>query len=172
MQWLRGRTSDSTKRSMVRILCCCVKPWASLFTLHCSSSLSCMNEHLPIDSGEYLCTCSFHKLIAAWLNSSQKSWDGVWLTGLPEDVVKSTLSNPKDCILCYVRSWLYLHLFISCHLLTLSTKLHLRVGMVELWSLTNILNMSSVLQYHCMSSINKSTYKSRSTHTMFSSGVS
>ncbi|KAK2174689.1 hypothetical protein NP493_785g01036 [Ridgeia piscesae] len=31
-------------RTRVRILSCC-------FTLHCSSSLSCINEYLAIDSG-------------------------------------------------------------------------------------------------------------------------
>ena len=39
------------KRTRVRILCCDVKPCESFFTLHCSSSLSCMNEYLAIDSG-------------------------------------------------------------------------------------------------------------------------
>ncbi|KAK2160705.1 hypothetical protein NP493_1627g01028 [Ridgeia piscesae] len=24
-------------------MCCCVEPWASLFTRHCSNSLSCVN---------------------------------------------------------------------------------------------------------------------------------
>ena len=32
------------KGAQVKILCCCVKPWASLLILHCSSLLSCMNE--------------------------------------------------------------------------------------------------------------------------------
>ena len=31
-----------------------LKPWASVFTLHCSSSLSCINEYLAIDSGGYV----------------------------------------------------------------------------------------------------------------------
>ena len=30
-----------------------MKPWASLFNLHCSSSHSCMTEYLAIDSGGY-----------------------------------------------------------------------------------------------------------------------
>ena len=29
-------------------------PWESLFTLYCSSSLSCINEYLAIDSGLYV----------------------------------------------------------------------------------------------------------------------
>ena len=32
-----------------------LKPWASFFSLHCSSSLSCINEYLTMDSGGYLC---------------------------------------------------------------------------------------------------------------------
>ena len=59
VQWCGGavaKSLDSTKRTRVRILCCCVKPWASLFTLHCSSSLSRINENLAVDISGYLCT--------------------------------------------------------------------------------------------------------------------
>ena len=45
------------------------------FTPRCSSSLSCINEYLAIDSGGYLCTNSFLTLIAAWLKASQGSRD-------------------------------------------------------------------------------------------------
>ena len=38
-----------------------------------------MNEYLAIDSGEHLCTSSFRELIAAWLNTSRRSRDGVRL---------------------------------------------------------------------------------------------
>ena len=31
-----------------------LKLWASFFTLHCSSLLSCINEYLAIDSGGYV----------------------------------------------------------------------------------------------------------------------
>ena len=31
-----------------------LKPWASCFTLHCSSSRSCINEYLAINSGGYV----------------------------------------------------------------------------------------------------------------------
>ena len=31
-----------------------LKPLECLFTLHCSSSLSCVNEYLAIDSGGYV----------------------------------------------------------------------------------------------------------------------
>ena len=44
----------STKRTWIHILCCGVKTWACFFILHFSSSLSCMNEYLAIDSGGYL----------------------------------------------------------------------------------------------------------------------
>ena len=49
-----------------------------VFTLHCSRSLTYMNEYLAIDSGGYLCTISFRELIAAWLDTSLRSRDGVW----------------------------------------------------------------------------------------------
>ena len=45
---------ESFRLSKVRILCCCFEHCASFVTLYCSSSLSCMNEYLDIDSGGYL----------------------------------------------------------------------------------------------------------------------
>ena len=43
-QWLRGRASASRLREPGFESCDAVlKPWASFFTLHCSSSLSCIN---------------------------------------------------------------------------------------------------------------------------------
>ena len=54
-QWLRGRASDSRLREPGFESCAAVlKHWASFFTLHCSSSLSCINDYLAIDSGEYV----------------------------------------------------------------------------------------------------------------------
>ena len=32
------------------------------FTLHCSSSISCMNEYLAIDSGGYVCMKQFLRI--------------------------------------------------------------------------------------------------------------
>ena len=52
--------------------CCHFECLASLFPLHCSSSLSCMKEYLPVDSGGYL-----YVVIAAKLNASQISSDCV-----------------------------------------------------------------------------------------------
>ena len=50
-QWLRGRASDSRLREPGFESCAVVlKPWANIFTLYCSSSLSCINEYL---AGEY-----------------------------------------------------------------------------------------------------------------------
>ena len=55
MQWLMGRASDSRLREPGFELCAAVsKPWASCFTLHCSSSFSCINTYLAIDSGRYV----------------------------------------------------------------------------------------------------------------------
>ena len=55
VQWLRVRASDSRLREPRFESCAAVlKPWASFFTLHCSSSLSCKHEYLSIDSGDYV----------------------------------------------------------------------------------------------------------------------
>ena len=55
VQWLRGRASDSRLRKSGFESCATVlKPWAIFFTLRCSSSFSCINEYLTIDSGEYV----------------------------------------------------------------------------------------------------------------------
>ena len=52
VQWLRGRAFDSRLRESGFKSCAAVlKPWASFFTLQCSSWLSCINEYLVIDSG-------------------------------------------------------------------------------------------------------------------------
>ena len=51
-QWLSGRASNYRLRGPGFESCAAVlKAWASLFTLHCCSSLSCINEYLAIDSG-------------------------------------------------------------------------------------------------------------------------
>ena len=50
VQWLRGRASDFRLGGPGFESCAAVlKPWARFFTLHCSSSLSCINEYLAID---------------------------------------------------------------------------------------------------------------------------
>ena len=57
VQWLRGGALDSRLREPGFEYCAAVlKPWASFFTLHYSSSLclSCINEYLIIDSGGYV----------------------------------------------------------------------------------------------------------------------
>ena len=55
MQWLRGRTSDSRLRGLGFKSCAAVlKPRAGVFTPHYSSSLSCINEYVAIDSGGYM----------------------------------------------------------------------------------------------------------------------
>ena len=65
-QWLKGRTSDSQLRGPGFESCAAMlKPWASFFTLHCSSSLRCINEYLDIDSGGYV-SSSLRALIVAY----------------------------------------------------------------------------------------------------------
>ncbi len=78
-----------------------------LFTLHCSSLLICVNEYLAIGSGEYLCTSGLRELIAAWLNASQRSRDGIQSNRSAREKIKSALSNPDDWILRYIRTYLY-----------------------------------------------------------------
>ena len=77
-QWLRGRASDSRLRIPGYESCAAVlKPWASFFTLHCSGSLSCINENLAIDSGEYVYEQLSRITCSIWLDASQRSRDGV-----------------------------------------------------------------------------------------------
>ena len=79
-QWLRGRASDSRLRGPRFKFCAAVlKPSASVFTPHCSSSLRCINEYLAIDSGGYVYGQPSQINCSIWLDASQSSWDGVWL---------------------------------------------------------------------------------------------
>ena len=86
-QWLRGRALDSRLREP-RFKSCAVvlKPWASFFTLHCSSSLSCTNEYLAIDNGRYVYEQPSCINCTIWLDASQRSWDGVWVNRSVKEV--------------------------------------------------------------------------------------
>ena len=68
---------------------CCVEPRAALFTLHCSSSLSCTLLQTVVDTCLRNC---LRALIAAWLDASYKSRDGVRFNRS----VYAALCNPKD----------------------------------------------------------------------------
>ena len=77
-QWLRGRAPDSRLREPGFESCAAVlKPWASFFTLHCSNSLSCINEYLAIDIGGYVYEQTLCINCSIWLDASQRSQDGV-----------------------------------------------------------------------------------------------
>ena len=77
-QWFTGRASDSRLREPGFEPCAAVvKPWASFFTLNCSSSLSCINEYLAIDSGGYVYEQPTRINCSMWLDASQRSRDGV-----------------------------------------------------------------------------------------------
>ena len=90
--WLRGRASDSQLRGPGFESCAAVlKPWASLFTLHCSSSLSCINEYLVIDSGGYVYKQPSIINCSIWLDASQRSWEGVWLNRSVREVKSKAL---------------------------------------------------------------------------------
>ena len=78
-QWHRGRASDSRLREPGFEYCAAVfKPWASFFTLHCSSSLSWINESL-VD----MCTRSLRTLVVAygWMLPREAEMVSEW-TGL------------------------------------------------------------------------------------------
>ena len=72
--------SDSRLREPGFESCAVVlKPWASFFTLHCSSSLSCINEYLAVDSGGHVYEQPARINGSIWLDASQRSRDGVWV---------------------------------------------------------------------------------------------
>ena len=48
------QTLDFRREPRFESFAAVLKPWASFFTLHCSSSLSGINEYLAIDSGGYV----------------------------------------------------------------------------------------------------------------------
>ena len=78
VQWLRGRATEYRLREPGFESCAAVlKPWASFFTLHCSSSLSCINEYLTTDSGGYVYEQPSRINCSIWLDASQRSLDGV-----------------------------------------------------------------------------------------------
>ena len=86
-QWLRGRVCDSRLREPGIETCAAVlNPWESLFTLHCSSSLSCINEYLAIDIGGYVYEQSSRINFSIWLDASQRSRDGVWVNKYVREV--------------------------------------------------------------------------------------
>ena len=78
VQWLRGRVSDSQIREPGFKSCAAVlKPWVHFYTLHCSSSLCCINEYLALDSGGYVYEQPSRNNCSIWLDASQRSGDGV-----------------------------------------------------------------------------------------------
>ena len=50
---------------------------AIVFTLHCSSSHSCINEYLAINIGDYVYEQPSRIKCSKWLDPSQSSRDGV-----------------------------------------------------------------------------------------------
>ena len=65
-----GSFGLSTKRTRIRILCCGVKTLGkvSLYSI----SLSCINEYLAIDSGEYVYKQPLRINCSIWLDASQR----------------------------------------------------------------------------------------------------
>jgi len=91
--------------------------FGQFFTLHCYSSLSCVSDYLAITSGGYLYMNSLCKIIAAWLDASRRSQDGVQLTR------SASLSAREESVEHLKQSWgmdiaLYKNLpfiFVCCH---------------------------------------------------------
>ncbi|KAK2178477.1 hypothetical protein NP493_542g01017 [Ridgeia piscesae] len=52
-------------------MCCGVKTMGKFFILHCSSSLSCINKYLAIDSGGYVYEQPSRINCSIWLGASQ-----------------------------------------------------------------------------------------------------
>ena len=77
-QWPRVRVLDSQLRGPGFESCAAVlKLGASVFTLHCSSLLSCIKEYLAIDSGGYVYEQPSQINCSIWLDASQRNRDGV-----------------------------------------------------------------------------------------------
>ena len=71
---IQGRASDSRLRDPGFESCTAVlKLWASFFTLHCSTLLSCINEYQAIDSGGYVYEHPSRNICSIWLDASQRS---------------------------------------------------------------------------------------------------
>ena len=47
--------------------------WAIFYTIHCSSSLTCINEYLAIDSGGYVYEQPTRINCSIWLNASKEA---------------------------------------------------------------------------------------------------
>ena len=107
-QWLRGRASYSRLREPgFESYSAVLRPWASFFTLYCSSSLSCINEYLAIDSGEYVFEQPSPINCSIWLDASQRSRDGAWVNRSVREVKCKALSNgPEDWKLRYIKTCL------------------------------------------------------------------
>ena len=72
-QWFRGRASDCRLREPgFDFYAALLKPWASFFTLRCSSSLSCINEYLAINNGGNV------------YEQPSRINCSIWLDGIPE----------------------------------------------------------------------------------------
>ena len=77
-QWHRGRASDSRLREPgFESGAAMLKLWASFFSLHCSSSLSSINEYLSIESGGYVYEQPSRINCSLWLDASKKSRNGL-----------------------------------------------------------------------------------------------
>ena len=100
-------SGGSFRLSKVRILCCCFEHCASFVTLYCSSSPSCMNEYLDIDSGGYLYEqplCSSCSVAGCFPEKLR------WCLIEQGTKMQSNFSNPEDWILLYI--YIYIRTYL------------------------------------------------------------
>ena len=67
-----------------------------LFTPHWSSSLSCINEYLALDSDGLCERIVYRRITAARLNASQRSWTCVCMNRPARGVIVSGLNSSMD----------------------------------------------------------------------------
>ena len=70
------RPDSQSREPSFKSHCGRFEPLASLITPRCHNSLSCINEYLAIQTVVDMWTNSLRAAIAAWMNTSQRSWDG------------------------------------------------------------------------------------------------
>ena len=103
-----------TKRTQVWIMCCSAKTLGNFF--HSIFLYTQLYKWVPGYIQRWTCVWQPLRInCSIWLDASQRIWDGVRLNRSAREVkCKSTLSNPEDWMLCYIRT--YLFIFFTSHL--------------------------------------------------------
>ena len=110
MQWLRGRALDCQLRESGFESCSAMlQPWASFFTLHCSSSIGCINEYLAIDRGGYVYKQPSHINCSMWIKCQHKFW--MYSVGYSHFLINT-------CIYIHICRQTHTHTHTSVHIHT------------------------------------------------------